>query len=238
MNIKLTLLFAVSGVALFLYLFGRSLWYPVYMKVSGPRSVSEVMALFGPRARAELQLRFNAAGVAYPAQQLTFLALKDTGQLEVWAGPNSSPVFIHSYPIKAHSGDAGPKLREGDHQVPEGIYKITGLNPNSSFHLSMKLNYPNEFDLKYAKLEGRDEPGTNIFIHGKASSVGCLAMGDPAIEELFVLVNDSGRQNVTVVIAPGDPRRKSLERLPQISWSDTLYTDIEQVFSNFVRDPG
>ena len=70
----------------------------------------------------------------------------------------------------------------------------------------MKLNYPNEFDLAHAKIEGRTKPGSNIFIHGKAVSIGCLAMGDKTIEELFILANDVGINNITVVISPLDPR--------------------------------
>ena len=56
----------------------------------------------------------------------------------------------------------------------------------------MKLDYPNAFDRLHANAEGRTQPGSNIFIHGKAASIGCLAMGDAAIEELFLLVSDIG----------------------------------------------
>ena len=92
------------------------------------------------------------------------------------------------YPIQGASGDIGPKLIEGDRQVPEGLYEIIGFNPNSSYHISMQLNYPNDFDLKHASAEGRDHSGNNIFIHGKDESIGCLAMGDAAIDFLLVVV--------------------------------------------------
>lgn len=125
-------------------------------------------------------------------------------------------------------------MREGDHQVPEGKYRILGLNPNSSFHLSMKLNYPNDFDLRQAELEGRSELGDDIFIHGKAVSVGCLAMGDTVIEELFVLAAQAGKEALTVIIAPRDPRRQRLEigqgRPP---WMGELYRNIEKEFSRY-----
>ena len=80
------------------------------------------------------------------------------------------------------------KLREGDRQVPEGLYRLIGRNPNSNYHLSMKLDYPNSYDPRHAKREGRSNPGSNIFIHGKSLSVGCLAMSGEAIEAFFVLV--------------------------------------------------
>jgi murein L,D-transpeptidase YafK len=129
----------------------------------------------------------------------------------VWVETSGQVVFIHSYSVLAASGHNGPKLREGDRQVPEGFYRITSLNPNSSYHLSIKLNYPNAFDQQHADEEGRDHLGGDIFIHGKAASIGCLAMGDPAIEELFVMVEKVGRSNVQVIIAPHDPRQIPLK---------------------------
>ena len=136
--------------------------------------------------------------------------------------------FIRDYSIQAASGVSGPKLRQGDRQVPEGVYRIAGLNPNSHYHLSMKLNYPNEFDLYHADQEGRFDPGGDIFIHGKAVSIGCLAMGDEAIEELFVLAAQVGKENVKVVIAPRDPRTLPLdtdtEGMPE--WAGELYDQI------------
>jgi murein L,D-transpeptidase YafK len=120
-------------------------------------------------------------------------------------------------------------LRQGDKQVPEGIYRIDGLNPNSHYHLSMKINYPNEFDLFHAWQEGRTKPGSDIFIHGSAVSIGCLAMGDEAIEELFVLAAQVGVENIKVVIAPRDPRLYPLEadaNLPE--WTTELYSVISR----------
>jgi murein L,D-transpeptidase YafK len=113
-------------------------------------------------------------------------------------------------------------------QVPEGIYRITKLNPNSNYHLSMRLNYPNAFDISHARQEGRGSLGSDIYIHGSNFSSGCLAMGDKSIEELFVMVAQVGAENVKVVIAPHDPRVKPLkadsEKLP--AWTPELYATI------------
>lgn len=212
---------------------GRSMWVPVVIKLTGARTVSDVVRDVGPVARSRLERRFDAAGLSYPPDQITLLAIKETAVLELWVGDAGSPSRIHDYPIKALSGVAGPKLREGDRQVPEGIYRIEGLNPNSAYHLSMKLNYPNAFDLEHAANEGRDEPGSNIFIHGKAQSIGCLAMGDEAIEELFVLMADVGWTRATVVISPTDPRLGPLDRVGKPHWVDELYSQIEAQFSPF-----
>jgi len=196
---------------------------PAKLAPKGSNTVDSVLSTLGTDVRQRLAQHFEAAGVSYPPTQVTFLAMKDTALLEVWAGPETNPVYIHTYPILALSGQAGPKLREGDRQVPEGTYTISGLNPNSSFHLSLKLNYPNQFDLKHAQAEGRSSPGSNIFIHGNTVSIGCLAMGDLVIEEIFVLAADVKRQNMQIVIAPTDPRLNTLSSTHPLPWVPDLF---------------
>lgn len=209
----------------------------IVRKIASKRTVADVVTSVGPSARARLASYFEVANTEYPPQHVTLLALKDSAQLELWVGPEQQPTFIRTYPIQALSGVRGPKLREGDRQVPEGIYRIEGLNPNSSYHLSMKLNFPNAFDLRHAQTEGRTQPGSDIFIHGKAVSIGCLAMGDESIEELFVLAADVGRENIKVVIAPSDPRRSELsvsaKQAP--TWVASLYQQLNSEFRKYAR---
>lgn len=240
MKIKHTLslitILLLAGIALFF--FGRSLWIPVTQQLTGKRTVTEAVAEYGERARNQLKPYFIKAGISYPPKAITILAMKEEKQLELWVtNSNEENTYIRTYQIKKLSGNAGPKLKEGDRQVPEGIYKITGLNPNSSYHLSMKLNYPNDFDLKYAKIEGRVNPGTNIFIHGKSVSIGCLAMGDKAIEELFVLSKDTGIKNISVIISPYDPRVKKLTIKEEIkeNWVEDMYLEIEKMYANYPK---
>lgn len=126
--------------------------------------------------------------------------------MALWARSDARWRFVRNYPILAASGHAGPKLREGDSQVPEGVYRIELMNPNSSYHLSMKVSYPNDFDRRMAAKEGRTRLGGDIFIHGKDVSIGCVALGDLAIEELFTLVAETGHPHVQVIIAPNDLR--------------------------------
>jgi murein L,D-transpeptidase YafK len=109
---------------------------------------------------------------------------------------------LRSYPVLAASGTAGPKRREGDLQVPEGIYRLTTFNPNSSYHLSVRVDYPNADDRAAARAENRTALGGDIYIHGKAVSIGCLALGDAAIEELYVLLADVGLPQATLILAP------------------------------------
>lgn len=196
----------------------------------GHRTVADVVQIYGPYALRKLSQSFAKAKVAFPPKEMTLVALKQEKKLELWARDDQEFRLIHTYRIKAASGGAGPKLRLGDKQVPEGIYRIVGLNPNSHYHLSMKLNYPNEFDLYHAAQEGRSQPGSDIFIHGKAVSIGCLAMGDESIEELFTLTAQVGAEHVKVVIAPHDPRRYPLQaRLGmQPYWTAELYQRISE----------
>lgn len=204
--------------------------HPDLPSLRGQHTVDDIVQTYGEYIASNLSYYFKQAKVSYPPREMTLLALKQEKKLELWARDNGEFRFIRDYHIRAASGEAGPKLRQGDRQVPEGIYRITRLNPNSNYYLSMKLNYPNAFDLSHARKEGRSSPGTDIYIHGSSFSSGCLAMGDLSIEELFVLTAQVGAKNVKVVIAPHDPRAKPLavdsKKLP--AWTPELYAAITQ----------
>jgi murein L,D-transpeptidase YafK len=194
----------------------------------GEWTINDVLQAYGKSATDKLGYYFAKAKVAYPPQEVTLIAYKQEKKLELWARDSGEFRLIRDYFIMAASGEAGPKLRQGDRQVPEGVYRIIDLNPNSHYHLSMKLNYPNEFDVYHAELDGRSDLGSDIFIHGKDASIGCLALGDAAIRELFVLTAQVGVQNAKVVIAPHDPKLYPLqansEELPL--WTSELYSII------------
>jgi len=90
----------------------------------------------------------------------------------------------------------------------------------------MQINYPNEYDQSKAAEEQRFNLGGEIFIHGKAVSIGCLAIGDEAIEELFVLVATIGLDKVTVILAPQEDMDKVDLSTPVRPWVPSLYADI------------
>ena len=163
----------------------------------------------GALAAAEGRLagRFADRGVAYPPRRVALVALKDAGRMELWADGGAGWKFVRSYLVRASSGALGPKLRQGDHQVPEGIYQVADLNPNSRFHLSLRLDYPNGFDLARAREDGRSQLGGDIMIHGDRVSDGCLPIGDAAIEEIYALAERVGTDGLDVIIAPTDLRR-------------------------------
>lgn len=164
--------------------------------------------------------------VAESAQgALRILVFKHERMVEVQAPGWPEP---RRYPMTAFSGTLGPKLREGDGQIPEGVYGLEYLNPNSSYHLSMKVSYPNADDRAQAAKDGRTNLGGDIMIHGSNATVGCVPVGDEAIEELFCLVHAVGLRNVVVVMAPYDMRKgrnPELERSP-LPWYPARCTQI------------
>ncbi len=190
-----------------------ALWHTATYAMSTKRTVDDVMREAGPAALGRLQPYLAAAGFAEALpQRLRFVALKEERLLEVWGQDQDGRWRpIRRYAVQAASGGPGPKLKEGDRQVPEGHYPITFLNPNSAYHLSLRIGYPSAEDQAVAAEEGRSELGGDIMIHGRAVSIGCLAMGDPAIEEVFALTARVGVARSDILIAPFDLRRRPAE---------------------------
>lgn len=146
--------------------------------------------------------KFHAMAVEYPGE-IFIRWFKKEAVLELWAR-NAGRRFrlVAAYPILASSGLPGPKRREGDRQVPEGFYEIDRFNPQSSYHLSLGLNYPNAADRMHADPE---QPGSDIFIHGSDQSIGCAPLGDAAIEEVYLAALDArsaGQASIAVHIFP------------------------------------
>lgn len=207
----------------------------VWALAQGRYSVEDRIEQFGDAARARLAPHYAAAGMVWPGKRVALLAFKDSDRLELHAqDAGGAWKAIRSYPVLAASGGLGPKLREGDLQVPEGFYRVNFLNANSLFHVSLRLDYPNAFDREQARADGRRELGGDIMIHGKAVSVGCLAMGDAAAEELFTLAADIGVANIEVLIAPTDLRRQEHPTLPkQPAWVAGLHGRLGQSLRRF-----
>ncbi len=201
----------------------------IEQKIEGKKSVEDRLLEYGPTAKLRLGRMFREAGVGYPPREAVLLILKEEKVLRLFARERRGKLrFVWEYPVLAASGHAGPKLREGDCQVPEGIYRITYLNPNSLYHLSLRLNYPNSFDRRMSRAEGRTQLGGDIMIHGNSVSIGCIAVGDPGSEDMFTLAADTGMSNMRVIIAPYDFTTRGIEPLNPgtAPWVDTLYHSI------------
>ncbi len=208
-------------------------------RVSYTKAMNNAIAHYSVSARKALAPDFAKAHIAYPPKKLAFLVFKRSKKFEVYAKDRGAWAYIKTYPVLAASGHVGPKLREGDRQVPEGIYRIVGLNPRSRFDLSLHVNYPNAFDTAEAQLDARKNLGNNIFIHGDQRSIGCIALGNKVIQQLFPLVAAVGDKSVEVIIAPNDLRshKATLTRWdPQ--WTPQLYQRIAVALQVFPKAMG
>lgn len=208
--------------------------------VDGRKSVRDRLVEYGDVARGRLLPFFEEVGITYPPQEMTLIGLKSERTLEVWVkGAAGAWRFLRAYPILGMSGTLGPKLQEGDLQAPEGLYEVESLNPNSRFHLALRVNYPNADDRRRGEADGRVNLGGDIMIHGNTGSIGCLAMGDEAIEDLFVLAAETGIAHISIILSPVDFRVGTLpEELPELpDWIDELYADIRKELAKYGK-PG
>ena len=152
------------------------------------------------RRRATVVRLFEQAGVAFPPARLFLRVYKAEEELEVWAaGKASAPLRrIATYRICAQGFPSGPKQRQGDGRTPEGFYTLDLYNGWSSYHLAMRVSYPNRLDRKLGRTGGA------IMIHGRCASIGCLAMTDERVEELWVMANAARKRRAVVVhVFPG-----------------------------------
>jgi murein L,D-transpeptidase YafK len=126
---------------------------------------------------------------------------KEEAELEVWKQDGTGHfALLKTYPICKWSGDLGPKLHEGDRQAPEGFYTITPaqMNPNSNYYLAINTGFPNSFD------KANDRDGTFLMIHGNCASIGCYAMSDEGIADIYALAREAfvGRPSFQVQAYP------------------------------------
>ena len=125
-----------------------------------------------------------------PNQGMVVRIFKEESVLEVWKKTSSGTYnLFKTYEICAYSGDLGPKFKEGDRQSPEGFYTITPglMNPRSSYYLAFNTGFPNKFDRAWGRT------GTYLMIHGDCLSVGCYAMTDEGIKEIYALARETFR---------------------------------------------
>ena len=150
-----------------------------------------------------LRVEFENTGLQFGKHSILLRAFKQEKEVELWV-KNTNQVYIlfKTYTVCAASGALGPKRKMGDYQVPEGYYHIDRFNPQSNFYLSLGLNYPNASDRILSDFKS---PGGDIFIHGYCASIGCLAMTDDRIKEIYVVAVEainSGQSAIPVYIYP------------------------------------
>ena len=128
--------------------------------------------------------------------------IRDEARLELrFLSPQGRWSLLAAYPILAQGCPAEPKQREGDGLSPEGFYRLraASLHPGSKYHLALNIGYPNAYDRRCGRT------GSHIMIHGGARSVGCFAVGDEPITEIYGAVAEAlhaGQSDVPVQIYP------------------------------------
>jgi murein L,D-transpeptidase YafK len=152
---------------------------------------------------------------------------KEENELEIWKAKDDGR-FHHfkTYPICNWSGGLGPKYKIGDKQAPEGFYKVSNklMNPNSSFHLSFNLGFPNAFDKAHKRT------GKYLMVHGDCRSAGCYAMTDALIEEIYAFAREAFTGGQEAFDVQAFPFRMTIENMRRHQhnkhyafWRNNLY---------------
>ncbi len=145
---------------------------------------------------------------------------KESRELEVWIKPQGGEEFQlwKTFPIAAMSGTLGPKVQQGDGQAPEGFYTVDAraLNPQSAYHLAFNVGYPNRYDREHG------HNGSLIMVHGSNKSIGCFAMTDPVIEEIYLVAEaalQAGQAEFPVHVFPFRMTRERMEQMQGSKWA-------------------
>lgn len=171
-------------------------------------------------AEKEEQLRehFRSRGIEVLSNPIFLRIFKSEQIIEVWV--NSGQIgyrLLLVYPFCSSSGTLGPKRQMGDRQIPEGFYHFDRYNPNSSFYLSLGINYPNASD-RILGTQGR--LGGDIFIHGSCVTIGCIPITDDSIKELYLLAveaRSAGQREIPVHIFPCRMDEQGMDRLRELA---------------------
>lgn len=188
-----------------------------------PETAQRDSRLIRRPAQPTLQDRLEARGFRFGAPAFIRIFKKEE-VLEVWLQKdNGEYALFLDYPICIYSGELGPKTREGDKQSPEGFYAVgsEALNPNSQYHLSFNLGYPNAYDRAHGY------SGSMLMVHGKCVSIGCYAMGDRQIEEIYTLVGSALQRGQPFVRVHAFPFRMTDANLA--AYSDHRWYDFWQM---------
>lgn len=178
------------------------------------------------------EARLKTAGVREGAP--VFIRIfKQESELELWLHDGRKFVLFATYPTCYWSGSLGPKLKEGDGQSPEGFYTVSKsqLNPNSRWHRSFNLGFPNAFDQSHGRT------GSFLMVHGGCASIGCYAMTDLVIDEIWRLVTaalNNGQARFSVHAFPFRMTRANLDWYTSRR-RDPFWSDLKKGYDVFER---
>jgi len=185
-------------------------------KRSSPSLAQKSLWLKAKKEPLKVALKRVGAKVGDP---LFIRIFKKSNELEVWIKPKKFQRYklLKIYKICKYSGGLGPKLMQGDKKSPEGFYRVnySALNPKSNYHLAFNLGFPNRYDQYHGYT------GSYLMVHGKCASVGCYAMGDRNIDDIYMLVEKAllnGQMSVDVHIFPFRMTKSNLARFRKSKW--------------------
>jgi murein L,D-transpeptidase YafK len=184
------------------------------------------------RVKSSLKSALQEKGLRYGAP-IFIRIFKESRELELWVENDRRFELFRTYKICTYSGSLGPKLRLGDLQSPEGFYFVTPgrMNPASEFHLSFNLGYPNSYD----RYHGRT--GSALMVHGDCVSIGCYAMTDAGIEEIYALAEAalrSGQPFFRVHIFPFRMTKAHMEKHRDTRWQE-FWKNLKEGYDFFER---
>lgn len=191
---------------------GMSLPYPAPPSRDEWKAMTADQRMENVRQRLIPKLDEELAAKGLKLGQPAFIRIfKESRELELWLQPQAGRPFalFRNYPIACFSGKLGPKTKEGDLQAPEGFYAVTKklLNPASKYHLAFNIGYPNEYDRSLGRT------GSLIMVHGDRVSIGCFAMTDPVIEEIYLIIEAALNGGQAEAAVHAFPFRMTHERM-------------------------
>lgn len=189
---------------------------------------NNVISLYSPQLTKQLESRGFKFG-----NPILIRIFKVPSILEVWVKKKEKYILFKTYAICRFSGRLGPKTRNGDKQAPEGFYTIypKQLNPNSSYFLSFDLGYPNAYDKYY------NRTGSALMVHGECASVGCYAMTNNRIAEIYTLMYGAfadGQSSIQVQVYPFALTDNNMRKMRNHKWYD-FWANLKVGYDAFER---
>ena len=195
---------------------------------SSPRSREAIQ-----RVRPQLELELKSKELEY-GSAIFIRIFKKSKELEVWIEKDNVFKHFKTYKICTYGSDElGPKVKQGDGKAPEGFYvvNVKRMNPVSDFHLSFDFGYPNEYDRVHKRT------GSGLMVHGNCVSIGCYAMTDERIEEIYTLADAALRneqQSFKIHIFPFRMTDNNIEKYSKSEWIE-FWKNLKEGYSYFNR---
>jgi murein L,D-transpeptidase YafK len=186
------------------------------------------------RVRPKLEAALKTKKLRYGAP-IFIRIFKESRTLQVWIKSDDDFEHFKTFEICTYgSGELGPKIKHGDGQAPEGFYFLTpkSLNPLSNFHLSLNLGYPNEYDRIHKRT------GSALMVHGECVSIGCYAMTNPGIEEIYALADAAlrnGQRGLGVHIFPFRMTVENMGKHSKSNWIE-FWKNLKEGYDYFEKN--